>query len=382
MLHLFALVLAGCADVPVDTASDFPLRAGLSGELVTSESADTLGDALVLLYDVADPPPPAGFGRPKDFTTVPAESWGDPGVGVRSASWSMAAINPGSYLVTGLVDNDADFNPFFDFTAGATCGDQPGAYLSNLVTQELGIVTVQEGEVREHITVSIGSALPVERPAFTIGGLSSVDMTNGQTSQLQVITAAAPQTTLQFMTFSSVGIETPFFRLNAPTAAQCPARFLVTLTDNDGDGAIDPHTNPQLAAAGLFDISPKVYLIYLKALDGSPPEAGHSWVAEAPVYPAGFVPPAGEHLPGETFTSDTLTTLFIPAAQHTYIDESGEEVSEIVGAADMPAGYWAVAVVSETGQTWVVPNQLADETLAGAYGYSVDATQAVAIPIQ
>lgn len=384
MLVLPALVLLGCAEVPVDSASDFPLRAGLSGELVTSEAAESLGDALVLIYDVNDPPPPSGFGRPKDFSVVPAESWGDAGAGVRAASWSMAAVNPGSYLVTGLVDNDADFNPFFDFTAGATCGDQPGAYLSNLLTQQLGVVTMQEGEVRDHIAVTIGSALTVERPAFTIGGLSSVDLATpgSDPTPIQVITAAAPQTIAQFMTFSSVGIETPFFRLNSPSAAQCPARFLVTLTDADGDGALDPHTNPQLAALGLYDLWPKVYLIYLQGLDGTAPEAGHSWVAEAPIYPVALVPPYGTHFPGETFTTDSLTTLFIPAAQHSYTSEEGEEVSEIVGAADMPAGYWAIAVVSQTGQVWVVPNQLADETLAGAYGYSVDASQAVAVPIQ
>jgi hypothetical protein len=50
-----------------------------------------------------------------------------------------------------------------------------------------------------------------------------------------------------------------------------------------------------------------------------------------------------------------LTAQFAGQVLHTAADGSTEYVS----GGDIPSGAWAVTVVSETGQTWTLPNGLA-----------------------
>jgi hypothetical protein len=69
--------------------------------------------------------------------------------------------------------------------------------------------------------------------------------------------------------------------------------------------------------------------------------------------------------------------IWVPAAQHVLPDGS----VEVVTAPDLPAGAWALSVVSFTGQTWTVPNELATEAALGADA-ATRAGQAVALGLR
>ena len=158
-------------------------------------------------------------------------------------------------------------------------------------------------------------------------------------------------------TLGSTGISHPLLTLDSPDdpASECPVSFTVYLVDSDGDGESDPHSDDTFASFGLHDVWPKIYLLYYTQEDGTALPEGESWASEAVVYDAAFL--AAGYTPGSVFQTDSLPVLYMPGAKHTLPD--GTE--ELVYAPDLPTGYWGIAVFSHTGQTWVTPNQLADE---------------------
>ncbi|MCB9766253.1 MAG: hypothetical protein H6739_41140 [Alphaproteobacteria bacterium] len=385
MLSL-TLLLTGCwYEAPVDTAVDYGETVTLSGELTVSDGPDPLGDGLVLVYEADNPPFPSGFGSPVDLNTVTASGWGGAATGLRSQPWSVSGLASGDYLVSALIDNDGDFSPFWSILAGATCGDQVGAYLDSLVTQSPAVVSVEAPETVDGLTVAVGPPLTVERPAFTLGTMSALDLTNGQQASLEALSLEPAATVLQFFNLDAVGIDHEMITVNSPTSSDCPSRFLITLSDADGDGVVDLRPEEQLAAVGLRDVWPKVYLIYAFDDAGNTPEAGHTYLMEAVVYAnPWFEGEAAPYSAGATFTSTTLPLVFIPAGLHRYTDEAGQPAEELLSGPALPAGYWSILVVHQTGQTWVVPNQLGDAELATAQGWTVDLSQSIgsALPVR
>jgi len=125
------------------------------------------------------------------------------------------------------------------------------------------------------------------------------------------------------------------------------------LSPADLDGEPDPHPDEALAAMGALDAWPRVYLEYqgdgFVALD-----PGERYLAEAIVDPL-FLETEQLEL-GVPTPVTALELLFLPAALHQLSDGSEEEVQGL----DLPSGSWAITVVQLTGQTWTVPNELAD----------------------
>lgn len=379
---MLLLLAASCAyQAPVDTASDYTPGVTLTGDVVYSADPFEPGVGHVLVYSADNLPPPNGLGRPVDFTTVARDDWEGDAAGLRSAPWAISGLGSGSYLVTALVDNDEDFNPFFDFTGGATCGDTVGAWLDGLSTQSPAVLTVEAPDRVDGLSVVAASTLPIERPAFTPAGFS-LNLPVGPNPEVPAL-SRTNTTDTQFLYLSATGIEHPLLSLNAPDSTYCPARFYVTLNDADGDGEVDPHTTPELAALGLKDVWPKVYLIYAANLQGLTPEEDPDmpddevWVSEAVVLPDLFLPPFGSYAAGDALLSDSLAVVFLPAARRM-------STGELVYGADMPAGLWLTLVVEPTGQTWLVPNQSGDADLAASAGWEAIPGQGVEslIPIQ
>ena len=120
----------------------------IAGEVVVS-GVETASDVMLLLFDAADPGPPAGTGSPLTFTTVPAEAFTGAGVGLQGAPYSFTGLPDGRYLVQGLMDVDGDFNPFEGTTAGSTCGDVVGGHLVSTADLSLAPVTVEDGQLVE-----------------------------------------------------------------------------------------------------------------------------------------------------------------------------------------------------------------------------------------
>jgi hypothetical protein len=182
--------------------------------------------------------------------------------------------------------------------------------------------------------------LSTERPAFAFAA-HAVSSTSTDLADL-------------LFSLMSTGISTEALELSGPFdgTEACDTAFWVLAMDADGDGAPDPHENPLLAAQGFYDMWPKVYAQYTG--EGGPPLAeGESWASEAPLYPSFLL--TGEVALNTPTPLTELGAVFVPAALHTLPD--GTE--ELVTAPNLPTGAWAVTVVSFTGQTWTLPNEVA-----------------------
>ncbi|MCK6507176.1 hypothetical protein L6R53_28035 [Myxococcota bacterium] len=344
------LPLAACAWTPPRDPDAAEVGNSLAGTLVYG-GEQAPGDVIVLLYAADDPPPPLGTGRPVDFSTVPAARFTGEGAGLQSATWSLADVPDGQWLVSALMDLDGDFQPLLSSQAGATCGDVAGGHLADLVTGEPGVVEVGGGELLDDLTLVLARTMPIERPAFTLaaGALSQVDA---------ALAFADPADDGEIFTVQSTAVSTGTLSLTGPFDGTdaCDTAFWVHFVDEDGDGQADPHPEPSYAAMGLPMAWPRLYLEYL----GETLVPGERWVAEAVVDPLlqdayGGAVPLGVATP---LTS--LRVAFVPAALHLQADGS----SEVVSAPDLPVGPWSVTVVAETGQTWTLPNDLATATSA------------------
>ncbi len=347
------LFLAGCGYVPpVDTALSPAETVALAGDmLIVQQPAATAGPGHVLLYDAADPPPPAGFGRPLDLATISTSAWSQAS-GVLSAPWQLTGVSDGTWLVTGLVDEDQDFNPFYDFTAGATCGDRTGAFVADATSTSPQPLTVLAPSYIDGISLLMGAPIATERPAFELGEVQSVIRPASMEAYVADLSS-------YLFTLEAVGIDHPLLTIDGPGSdASCTSSFQVHLQDLDADGVVDPHSDPTYAAYGLHDLWPKVYLVLAAYADGSLPDEDEAWVSEAVVYDAQFLMHGYEA--GDVVETATLPLLFLPGAAHLLPDGSMETVM----TADMPLGYWAILATYENGQTWLTPNDMSDADVA------------------
>lgn len=354
---VLALLLSCAWDAPVVPPTDDngdPVAVGnvISGEIVASGVADP-ATTLVLLFDAADPGPPEGTGSPLTFTTTPASAFTS-GHGTPSAGFALTDVPDGQYTLSGLMDVDGNFHPLLTALAGATCGDVVGRHLDDLSSTAAGVVTVGGGELVDHITVVLGVTLTTERPAFEV---AEFGVGGGVVSR----EAAATDPYQQF-TLAATGVHSEILEL-AALPADCGVYFPLYAPDADGDGQFDPHPNESYAAAGLYDLWPRVYLQYLgvptPTEDGgiefvSDLEPGESWAMESVPHPKYTL--FGEVNPGEVVAKTDLDVLWVPAGLHTLADGTEETV---VDPAALPAGAWSVTLVSFTGQTWTNPNELA-----------------------
>ena len=328
------IVLAACSwSTPEDPDAPEVLNV-IAGEVVVT-GAPAVAPTYVLVFDAADPPPPAGTGSPITFSSVPGAAYTGDSAGVQAAPYSTSRIPDGSWILSALLDVDGDFQPLLSSNAGATCGDWVGAHVVDLATGEIAPVDVSGGILLDDVTVTVGVEMTTERPAFTL-----------ETARVSQSVAET-----QFITLVSTGIYSSILELTGPFdgTAACDTMFLFYAPDADGDGQPDPHPNPALAAAGALDVWPRVYLQYL----GEDLEAGESWAAEAVVYPLPLL--SGAVALGVPTPVISLDAIWIPAAIHTLGDGSEETVS----APSLPVGAWSVTVVSITGQTWTLPNEVA-----------------------
>lgn len=342
---MLPLLLLGCAyDVPLDPAAPEVTNV-LSGTVVVSGS-DTVADTVILLYDADSPPPPTGTGRPVTFATVPAHAYTTDAGGVPSAPWAITEVpNPGGefsgeWLVTALMDVDGNFQPLISATAGSTCGDWLGAYFSDILTSEYATVPVSGGVHIDGITVAVGREMPTQRPAWEfVAAPEGVTIGTAAFSQFTIASTAV---------HSEIGELAEPYDLEGPYdgTADCQTAFWTYTTDADGDGLSDPHPNENFAAAGLKDFWPRIYLRNLE---------DPNYVSEAATLNGalGFgLPPVNTPTP-----VTTLDIVFMGKVIH--IEEDGSQTL-LEDPALFPTGPWAVTVVQFTGQTWTIPNELAE----------------------
>lgn len=406
---LWPLLAAACTyEAPLDPYAE-DLLGAMSGDVLFA-GAGELGPAYVILYDAANPGPPAGIGAPVTFAAVSPDAFSGEDVGLDAAPFAFTRLAPSAYLVNGLVDVDGNFNPLFPTLAGATCGDWVGAHLGDLVNQQPAPVTVSTGELTDDVVVLIGQQIPIERPVFELVGdgvafdvsdvrdALALPLFRLRSTMLELAEGNPPFSSELPLVLGPTCEPNPDPKCGALPVCACAsvdpcgtAQFL-ELVDADGDGLADPNPDPTLAAGGILDIWPHVYLQTAVPLgefevDGVPYE--ERWVTQA--FPllgeiatvAGqfSIPPAQAAaalgLPVNTpVPSYELSITFVPVFLHFH---AGGAIPSANGPYDvvdlrvpqsatdvLPAVPWATTVITFTGQTWTVPNEAAPWVAAQA----------------
>ncbi len=341
---LWALSLTGCEwNPPLDQRAE---EAGnvLAGELVVLRESEP-ANAFVLLYAAEDPPPPAGTGRPVNFAAIPAKAFSTNEAGLAAASWHLTGVEDGAWLIQALLDVDGDFHPGSSATGGATCGDLAGAHVGPSVESPGDLspapVTVAGGSLEGNLSVLVSTEVPLERPAFFVDPSTPTVARAGGVFRLMSTAVKSP--VLNFPQVWDPG---------APSVCAVAFPMIVALT-SPTDGSA-PEVDP-------INSWPKVYLEYQPE---TPLSEGERWLGQAFADPtaalvAGIVTPGS----GEIGLVTELDLVFPGVVQHELPNGQVELVSE---PNQIPAGNWSITVISPTGQTWSVPNELAAMGSTGA----------------
>ncbi|MBX3191709.1 MAG: hypothetical protein KF819_32250 [Labilithrix sp.] len=228
---LVAVVLAACDGVPIDDERNdkrlFPARGVIRGTVTyigprpCSRDGHIVGNAIVLVFDRRNPPPPAGIATGavnfvavtgdtlfaneprsvgKDLFCPPAQ----PSI-TASAPFTIAPLEGGSYQISAFYDRRGRFWPTFKFRNLPEAGDLGGGYVDledarlpgnagnpNYAPKFLPVdvgtpqsvptdkeipdyVIGPNGYVADNVPVTIGSAIPFTRPYFHPEGADAVD---------------------------------------------------------------------------------------------------------------------------------------------------------------------------------------------------------------
>ncbi|HVJ91388.1 MAG TPA: hypothetical protein VM580_16410 [Labilithrix sp.] len=222
LLHLLVVTLAlvACTDVPVDDGRNdsrlIPPRGAIRGTVTyigpppCSRAGHIVGNAIVLVFDRRNPPPPAGLATSAvNFVAVPGdvlfaneprttdqELYCPPSSSniEASAPFTVAPLEAGSYVIAAFYDRRGRFWPNFKFRNLPEAGDLGGGYIdvddARANAGNLGYTPIfrpvdvgvpqpgaAEGEIPEYqigsrgyvadnIPVTIGRVIPFTRPYF------------------------------------------------------------------------------------------------------------------------------------------------------------------------------------------------------------------------
>lgn len=388
-------LLASCAWEPQQHPGHGSPPNVISGEVVAN-GVTTPSTTIIFVASADNPMPPLGTGRPATFSSVPASEYTGQSAGLQSASYAVTGVPDGDYLITGFMDVDGDFHPTVDALSGATCGDIGGAHLADLQTGTLAAVSVSGGELLDDVTIVLGSTFTVERPAFyplawneTAGayvpGMPVVSIGRAVAGAYETFKVASTAVHAAYRNEDdevtlTYDLEGPYEvqgdrwdpYLGTPT---CEVAFFGWVKDSDENGVPDEH--PDYPGTGLLDIWPRFGLTFLgdpvdTNSDGFPDAfendlaTGESWSSPAAVSPLSVLL-TGELPVGVPFLTDLLDVLYVPAAAHTYPASESDCLGDwanglctetVLVPSEIPRGAWALTVISETGQTWTVPNTL------------------------
>jgi uncharacterized protein (DUF2141 family) len=337
------LLLAACGDPSVH---EFAPRTGVIRGTIVYPRGTARGNVVVTLFAEDRLPPPQGTSGPVNVVIVPrAAMFGDAAEGTPgdfSAAFTIPTVPPGRYQIRAFLDADDDFNPLYGLLAQPTAGDVGGGYVDP-TTGAFRVVEVQANQVvRQDVLVSIGRELPVERPAFAHSSTTSF-----------AVPFARPQT----LVLESHPVRRAQVQMDPMRTA-----FLIQYADTDGDGAPDDVNGDHLP-----DVYPQVLL-------RRRPVAGEACQPTAEPACSVVVPlivnplPFADTLAERGFALTTTLELIVPPVS---LRVQGSERTLQPG---IPTGDYETIVISGTGQTWQVPNDL-DRVQPEA----VDPTQSVLV---
>ena len=389
---VFLLLLTACEEVPVVPGADKRQNTRASrieGELVVTSTAR--GNAIVLLFDAARPPPPAGTGRPLSFTVVPRDELfggaADGDGGPFTARYSFSLVAPGRYLIRAFIDSNGDFIPWYGVTGEVNAGDVGGAAVDALTRANREIVIGEGLEPALDVPVSISDAarVPVDRPVFrNLDGAAEVTVTAGGMPRIVDL------------------VPNP---INDGLVHQGQPAFLARFLDDNLDGVPDDANGD-----GVPELWPRVVVRKLTAVEGKNPLLDENDLDRNSVLDEGGVD--YDHVNptnGQTIPADGASDLVVLAAgfdptpiaaqlvdsmgrvkptptpvaqlrlviRATALDASG---ATPVPLKTLPAGRYAIVLIQQTGQTWRVPNELSPG-IAEAIGFPAVASQAFQVVV-
>lgn len=409
-----ALLLSACEAPPVVATADKRQGASLGridGNVVVTGTSR--GNVIVLLYSVDNPPPPQGQGRPVSFTVVPENVVFPPGAtgaGPFTAPYALSLVPPGRYHVRGFVDvrgcgqspfnmvpacaqKEPDFIPWYNVTAEPNQGDVPGGALVNPLAPapELRVITVG-GQAEEDVdgdgvgdpaaasgvTVTFaevtGGVIP-SRPAFRVMNVNPTGpATEPATGNRFPSADPDKQHVLALQPEAIVGT----------SVLQAAPAFLARFT------AFAPNNGPPLDLNGdtLPDVWPR--LVLRKLADGEAGSIG-TFSAEPHVLAGTVVPTKpffmldgsgnyvldanNQRIPRrDTFPVTELMLAF----RTVQLDVT--DPSKPVPTGKPATGRYALVLMTSSGQTWRVPNELHPNYAAGM-GLSPVASQGYIIVV-
>ncbi len=399
------LALLACAWTPPDNPNPLAvssLRNTIAGTVAWPGEGDP-STTSVTIYEADRPGPPAGTGAPLTFAMINPDAFTTATSGLMAASFATSNLPDGDFLVNALMDVDGDFHPFTGVLAGATCGDWVGTHLESLDSTASGIVTASGGVRVDDVPVVLGIEVLTERPVFQFVQPPLLSKQTGRDS------ATDPLRTLEMLyRLRATGLSTALgddleLQLGGPCAPDpaieesacgslpscacdpasdpCDTAFWLWMVDDDGDGLVDPHPGEAQAASGVLNVWPRIYLEFLgeRTLDASGVgydsglAEGERWVSEN--FPMGLEliaagsSAAGIGPVGLPFPANEVSVLWSPVFQHYWAGgQDGEDAAgpfdlvdlrdPALSIEDVPSGSWSLTLVSWSGQTWTLPNDV------------------------
>ena len=323
------------------TAGDLP--GVISGSVVYSGTAR--GDAVLLLFDQANPPPPDGTATSAvALARVPAATLfaNAPGgsIGPFSSPYVFTQVPAGhTYQIRAFIDATNEFDPFFDFTQQPRAGDPVGGYgaLGPDGQPRLLGIPVDSGKSSSGINVALTRVLPFDPPSFVIkGGVPQMDQSMDRPMHFQIQTV-------------NLGVQKATF---------ANAHFGVEL-DRDATGA-----TKHSFGDGLDDVFPKVVLRQITSFDetGKEVPAIDPALVPAQVNPVSVLPLlASRGADAGPLGTDTLDIIIQPFAVRA---------AHLEPLVLIPKGKYQIVVIQKSGQVWTLPNSLGDETQTGTPYYA------------
>lgn len=387
-------VLAACDEPPVFSTADRRQNTELSrieGSVVVSSKAR--GNVVVLLFDSARPPPPAGSGRPITFTVLSREAvFGqapDGDTGPFTAPFAFSLVPAGKYTVRGFVDSNVDFIPWYDVTSQVNSGDVGGAAIEP-TTRAIREISIDTKTPALDVPVSFADTalVPVDRPSFVVDG-GAPGFTLTPTGGVQVL-------------------ELHPLVLNEGVIHQGKPAFLAKFIDDDNNGMPDDANKD-----GVPDLWPKVLVRKLAntvdggnplldendldkngVLDSSGEDYEHVNPTNGMTIPADGKPDAIVLAAGIDPTElaplliDPMTGMVRPTPvpvgrlklvlRPQAVDISNPLAPQPLKA--MPKGRYAITLVQISGQTWRLPNEL-QPGIAQKFALPVVSSQAFVIEV-
>ncbi|RKH93324.1 hypothetical protein [Corallococcus sp. AB038B] len=395
-----ASLLSGGCDAPdvVPTADgrQHTRSARIEGSLVVQSRAR--GNAIVFIYDAANPPPPAGSGRPLAFTVVTAAelfgaSMGDSSTGPFTAPFSLSLVEPGRYLLRGFIDADtcrnipqpchvSDFNPWYGVTSEPNAGDVGGGAVdpATSATRVLEVTTDADGWPQPLSGVSVSFAdsatVPFDRPAFQTADPREFNTSNTPLKTLtltpQVLTGAVDQRPpgfwVQLIDANKDGVPDD---ANGDGVPDFWPRVIVRKLAEGVTGYVDEN---DLNRDGMVDDEGVDYARVSGGKDGKPDVT----VLAAGLSPdpllAALLDEQGKPRPQPVFVPQLVVAIRALALD-------ARDPAAPAPLAAVPPGRYSVTLLQSTGQTWRLPNEL-DPALAEAVGLPGVQSQAFVLEVR